>query len=556
MLIEILSDAFKVGDKVRDALSFHEGLNSVIAFSKENNSIGKTSFLLVLDFVFGGDTYCSEEAGIIRNIGHHEIKFAFRFDRKIHRFTRSTDNEKKVSVCGDSYDEKKSIISVDEYKSELLKLYDLKNLKMNFRDVVSTYSRISHKSPKELTVFLKQHQNEYDGDAVIRLERLFEKYDLIQEEIEKYNHAKNISEAFNKAQKLNFISGSNLKKKEIENIQKEISELEEKNEIICNNSSSEQLASLDKEHAVKAAKIQGNLQPLRSKRTKLLNKIESTQKTLDGLMIPTKEEMEVLKTFFPNANLKKLYDIEEFHFKMSEILCKELKYSLLQLQQELKNVESQIFSAETELQSITPGKALPKAAYSEYANNFSKILKLREKLENFEKGKDLKLSSDKLRQDLFIKEIDILNQISNTINSTMGNYNSQIQGGKWKNPTIHFEMPKTTMAKGISNYRLSSENDRGDGTQGADVILFDLSVLNLTKLPFIIHDGFVRNEVDLEREQDFIKLYSLQKNKQIFTEFNGLEKYSKETQTIILKSKVIELGNGDNSLYGKSFAVK
>ncbi|MCQ2240239.1 hypothetical protein [Treponema sp.] len=33
-------------------------------------------------------------------------------------------------------------------------------------------------------------------------------------------------------------------------------------------------------------------------------------------------------------------------------------------------------------------------------------------------------------------------------------------------------------------------------------------------------------------------------------------KYSKNIQSLILESKVIELGSGENSLYGKSFAVK
>ena len=556
MLIEIQSDAFKIGNTVRDAISFHSGLNSVVAYTQGNNSVGKTSFLLAIDFAFGGETYYSDEAKIIKNIGHHIINFTFEFNGQKYRYSRSTNEPDLVTACGSNYAEIITQISIEEYKNKLNELYKLEILDMNFRDIISTYIRISHKSPKELSEFLKQHQDEYKGAGVIRFEKLFEKYSLIKEENDKYIHAKNLADAFNKAQKLDFISGSDLKKKEIEDIQKEITELENRNDTICNNSDSEQIANLDKEQATRAAKLQGLLQPLRSKRTKLLNKIETTQKTYDGLLIPTKEELSVLQSFFPNTNIKKLYDIEEFHFKMSDILREELKHSIAQYQLELKNTESQILSLETELQNITPGKTLPKAAYTEYANNFSKIQKLKEKLENFEKGKELKISSDNCKQNLFNKEINILNQISNSVNTCMAELNSSIQEGKWINPMLHFEEPKTNTAKGISNYSLTSNNDSGDGTQGANVILFDLSVLKLSKLPVIIHDGLVRNEIDQEREQDFIKLYAKQNDKQVFTEFNNLNRYSQDIQKILTNSKVIELGNDEKSLYGKSYAIK
>lgn len=556
MLVEIQSDVFKIGNTVRAAVPFHNGLNSVIAYTQGNNSVGKTSFLLAIDFAFGGETYYSDEASIIKNIGHHVINFTFEFNNQKYRYSRSTSEPDLVTVCGSNYAEVVSQITINDFKSKLNELYKLESLDMNFRDIVSTYSRISHKSPKELSAFLKQNQDEYEGNGVVRFEKLFKKYLLIKEENEKYNHAKNLADAFSKAQKLDFISGSNLKKKEIENIQKEITEFEIRNETICNNTDSEQMANLDKEQAVKAAKLQGTLQPLRSKRTKLLNKIETTQKTFEGLLIPTKEELSVLQSFFPDTNIKKLYAIEEFHFKMSDILREELEHSIAQYQLELKNTETQIVALENELQNITPGKTLPKAAYTEYANNFSKIQKLKEKLENFEKGKELKISSDNCKQDLFNKEIDILTQISNTVNSCMADFNSIIQEGKWINPSLHFEEPKTNNAKGISNYTLSSNTDSGDGTQGANVILFDLSVLKLSKLPFVIHDGFVRNEIDQKREEDFIKLYTQINNKQIFTEFNNLNRYSQEIQNILLDSKVIELGNDEEALYGKSFAIK
>jgi uncharacterized protein YydD (DUF2326 family) len=51
MLIEIESDAFRV-----PKIIFHEGLNVVIGDNQAANSIGKSSFLMVVDFVFGGSS--------------------------------------------------------------------------------------------------------------------------------------------------------------------------------------------------------------------------------------------------------------------------------------------------------------------------------------------------------------------------------------------------------------------------------------------------------------------------------------------------------------------
>ena len=184
-------------------------------------------------------------------------------------------------------------------------------------------------------------------------------------------------------------------------------------------------------------------------------------------------------------------------------------------------------------------------------------LKLQEKLDNYNKGGKLKLDTESTKKIFFAKEIDVLNDIATSVNSKMAELNSKIQNGKWTNPVLAFEEPKSSTAKSISNYTLTSKGDHGDGTQGAYLLLFDLSLLQLTKLPVLIHDGFVRKELDTEREQDFIKLFSEETEKQIFTEFDDIGKYRKEIQKLIKeKLQVLEIGSGKNGLYGRSLATK
>ncbi|OTA65042.1 hypothetical protein [Limosilactobacillus reuteri] len=53
MLVEVSSDAFKSYGKTREKIKFHSGLNVVVGGRRGANSIGKSTFLMILDFVFG-----------------------------------------------------------------------------------------------------------------------------------------------------------------------------------------------------------------------------------------------------------------------------------------------------------------------------------------------------------------------------------------------------------------------------------------------------------------------------------------------------------------------
>ena len=62
MLIEMWSPVFKQREKIRKPIQFHSGLNVVMGMEHADNSIGKSSALLAIDFVFGGDSYLKSVA--------------------------------------------------------------------------------------------------------------------------------------------------------------------------------------------------------------------------------------------------------------------------------------------------------------------------------------------------------------------------------------------------------------------------------------------------------------------------------------------------------------
>lgn len=50
MLVELRCEKFH-----QKVIKFHKGMNVVLGSLDADNSIGKTTFLMILDFIFGGD---------------------------------------------------------------------------------------------------------------------------------------------------------------------------------------------------------------------------------------------------------------------------------------------------------------------------------------------------------------------------------------------------------------------------------------------------------------------------------------------------------------------
>lgn len=67
MLNEIYCDKF-----IQPIIKFDKGLNVILGSNSGDNSIGKSTMLLIIDYVFGGSTYSSLN-DIKRYIKNHDI---------------------------------------------------------------------------------------------------------------------------------------------------------------------------------------------------------------------------------------------------------------------------------------------------------------------------------------------------------------------------------------------------------------------------------------------------------------------------------------------------
>lgn len=130
MLYEIECDKFARtinGELVpRGRIEFHEGLNTVLGDKKAENSIGKSTFLLALDFCFGGDDYLNTEINnVVSFVGNHTIKFAFKFGNRIERYMRDTLNSRVVIVCDDNYQPVGEPMQIADFHKHLREAYQI-----------------------------------------------------------------------------------------------------------------------------------------------------------------------------------------------------------------------------------------------------------------------------------------------------------------------------------------------------------------------------------------------------------------------------------------------
>lgn len=102
---------------------FHEGLNAIVGDDIASNSIGKSTMLMIIDFVFGGDDYINKNHDVVDNLGHHDFRFIFNFDNKDYYFIRSTNEYKFVSICNEKFEILQSV-TTEELTAWLQEKYD------------------------------------------------------------------------------------------------------------------------------------------------------------------------------------------------------------------------------------------------------------------------------------------------------------------------------------------------------------------------------------------------------------------------------------------------
>lgn len=548
MLKEIRSNAFKLNAKkenesIRPTIVFHNGLNIVNGSDTGTNSIGKSNFLMCIDFCFGGNDYYEKSKPVQANVGDHEIEFAFEFNNVVYRFCRSTATPDVIIKCDENYLKTEEKMSDDEFTKWLNKMYG-NNTLLTFRALVSLYIRVYNRENLDETLPLKSFKNQTDAQSIEVILKLFNLYDAIKESAEASKEASNKKSAFTDAQKYEYIP--KISKTKYDNNLKRIAELElEKEELATK--SEKGLLDLTSSQADLLSKYKSELTNFRRQRGKLYSQLEAIRKDKPEKKESLQQDFTMLTRYFPEINVERLSEVEEFHKSIAEIMSRQLKDSEKKIWNLINLLNTQINDLEAKIEEISQVKNVSKVVLDKYALIDREIEQLKLQNEKYIQlealTKDHKDKEQKLHDDT-MKQAGVLEK---TLNDKMIEVNSFIFGTSVNNPEFHIETPK--------RYSFFTPHDDGTGTNFKGLIVMDIATLLLTSLPVLVHDSVVLKQISNESIEKIFEMYN-SSQKQIFIAIDKESSYSEETKKIIHNNEILRLSSGGNELYGFDFSKK
>ena len=342
MLCEIYCKKFH-----QEKIEFSSGLNVILGTNAGDNSIGKSTLMLIIDFVFGGHTY-SDATDILNNVGAHDIYFKFKFAGTVYHFSRSIIERDTVWKCDQEYN-KKGSIHLDEYCKWLSKMYNMELYDLSFRNAVGRYIRVYGKDNCDEKHPLHYTPKENEQVAVWALIKLFDKYKAIEEISLRAELSKKAYDTFTKAQRLNYIA--KIGKREYKNNEKEMARLTQEIETLAKELDAG-LLDINSAVSEEAISIKNQLAQIKRLRSNIISKHATIKDNETYEFSLTTESTHELQEFFPDINIKHIDEIENFHRKIALVFKTELQEERRKLERQIKDYNSTIEDLETKLRSL------------------------------------------------------------------------------------------------------------------------------------------------------------------------------------------------------------
>lgn len=544
MLKQISCDKFLEKGKIREPIVFHPGLNTVMGSENAANSIGKSTFLLIVDFIFGGSDYVEEAYDIVENVGHHTIKYEFVFDNQSYYFSRSTDNSTTFNKCDSNYTVIKRL-DKEAYCQFLKQKYKMNYPFIQFRASISPFIRAWGRETIDNKKPLKAAKDSPDKQGIDTLLRLFNRYSEIEQQKKYIEDAEDRKKVFVAAQKYKFIATVQ-NKTEYKDNEKRIQELEQEINQLTRESDSG-LVDLDSIQAQQLSELRHQLSDAKRQRSSLLSQKRSFEAERNPKRQQFQKDFESLQQFFPNVDIKTISEIESFHQQLTSVLSAEYRESAKTLQNLINLTNSQVNQLEDKISQISNVSNVSQSILEQYAYLQREITQLRDSNESFKQKEKL---SDEIRalNNAYNQLMRaILDDIEERLNSRMSTINDKIYNGTKTSPKISLKSAKS--------YEFYTPQDRGTGSEYKGLILFDIAMLQLTNLPIIGHDSFFLKQIQDEGLEGILQCY-LEQKKQVFITFDKEKSYSKKCQEILKQTEVLRLYPNGGELFGSAWNNK
>lgn len=542
MLTEMMSPAFKEKGKERPQIRFKEGLNVVLGKEDGENSIGKSSAMLAIDFVFGGNTYISSDG--VKHIGNHTIYFTFEFNGKKYHFARNTGMPDIIYVCTEKYDMTSISKTKQEFVDWLKVQYGMDFPGLLFRDTVSTFFRIYGKENLDERRPLKGDPGDNMQKSITRVVKLFDRY----KDVETYNarlaEQKERLDAFRNARKFDFISNLVGGRQQFEANVAKIKALQAELE----NLTMEQ-AEANNTEDIEKSRLKARLKDAKLRmESDLLSKqhrLSLLDMSLEYGLYPTEADLSELQEFFPAVNIRKLYEVERYHEKLAVILDGQFSQEREAISGEIQELEEQIQKVKAEISELGFVGDISREFLDKHAEIKGQIDALRK--QNAAYATQEELQEAKKNADMVLKKAikDILADIEHEVNSKMKEFNDSLYyPEKRKAPWVHFNE--------YNSYFFETPDDIGTGSNYKGLVIYDLAILYLTALPAIAHDSLILKNISDVAIDGIMRIYA-QSQKQIFIAFDKQDAYKDGTGKILADNTVLKLSDSNCELYGESW---
>ncbi|WP_122312151.1 MULTISPECIES: DUF2326 domain-containing protein [Pseudomonas] len=524
-------------------INFRAGLNIILGDDEAKNSIGKSSALLVIDFAMGGNSLLDDAAGVINALGHHLYSITFDFNGKPLFVSRSTEQPDIVDIC-DANHVKRDEISLEAFREKLKNFYGLADLEGTFRSLVGPFARIWNKGESDPEHPLAGASKERLGAGVARLIDLFERTGEVSVERAVLQTLKDKKELMRKSMAAEIIPRVTMaqyksNKTLIQSNAQAITDLKD--------NFAGAITAYEALFDEKLRAIQQRKNELVAQRSLISARREKLQRDISGVSSRLTANMALVAEFFPDANLERLEQVEQFHAKIGKLVSKELRAELELLVAKESETSASITALDQEIKLTLNAKGTP-------TDLFAKVFELKEvtdKAREENKFFEQKVSIDdseaatKARLDAIYDKIFL--EIEGAVNLELESFNNIVYGPE--------RNPSQLRIKNANSYSFTSPLDTGTGKSYAGLVGFDLSMLTLTRLPLIIHDSMIYKNIEIAATEHILTILDAFKKKQIFLAFDEAKKFSKTTQQVLQSRKVLQLDR-NQLLYIKDWREK
>lgn len=524
-------------------ISFHSGLNIILGDDDARNSIGKSLALLVIDFAMGGISLLEDKAGAIASLGHHVYGIEFMFDNARYFFKRATDASDLIQVCDENYSVTEEI-GVDAYRAKLKTLYDLDQLKLSFRSLVGPFSRIWNKGGLEPDHPFSSDPKEPAAVAVERLIDFFERTKDIEKEkavLDAHNEKKRL---ISKSMSAEIIPKINKTQYKVN--QKTIAE----NTIAIDTLKQGFTGALSAYEALfdeGLRVLQQRKNVLISEREELRSKIDRVKRDLSGVTPRLSANISLIREFFPDVNVERLEQVEAFHQNISNLVKKELKKELTIFSRRESDVSAEIGNLENTMRADLAAKGTPD-------DLFARVFELKELADKaveenrfFDQKAAIEKEASLSKERLGAIYVNIFLEIETALNAKLKLFNKVVYGPK--------RNPSQLRIKSANSYSFTSPVDTGTGKSYAGLVGFDLAMLSLTRLPFIIHDSVIYKNIEVPATRHILRILAAVKRKQIFLAFDEAAKFGAAAERLLRSRTVLKLSH-DDLLYNKDWRAQ